>query len=54
MNCDYINELKQSIENMRGELNNEISHSSTIKNDEVMKLSLQLDKLISEYFKLTA
>ena len=54
MDCNYIKELKQKIEDMRVELNKEIGNSLTMKNDKIMKLSLQLDELISEYFRLTA
>jgi len=52
-NYNYINDLKQRIESMRAELNNKISSSLSIKGDDVMEISLQLDELISEYLKLT-
>jgi len=52
-NYNYINDLKQRIENMRAELNSKIGKSLSVKGEEVMEISLQLDDLITEYLKLT-
>jgi len=47
-----INELLKSIEELRNQLNDMVSARDSILDDEIVEISIRLDKQLVEYYKI--